>query len=58
MKQIQGLPDNVSACMALLGILSLEAVLHKSLLNMFVNITKKPKSVEFEIAKRKLVIRE
>ena len=60
LKQIHGLPDNASssACMVLLGILPLEAVLHKTLLNMFVNITKNPKSVEFEIAKRQLVIRE
>ena len=54
------LPDNASssAYMALLGILPLEAVVHKTLLNIFVNIIKNPKSVEFEIAKRQLVMRE
>ena len=40
LKQIQGLPDNTSntACLALLGILPVEALLHKNLLNMFVNM--------------------
>ncbi|MCG7892397.1 MAG: reverse transcriptase family protein, partial [Candidatus Thiodiazotropha endolucinida] len=60
LKQIQGLPDNVSnsACMAMLGILPLEAVLHKTLLNLFAGIISSPNSVELEIAKRQLIMRE
>ena len=45
LKQIQGLPDNTSntACLALLGILPVEALLHKTLLNIFVNMIRNEK---------------
>ena len=54
LKQIQGLPDNTSnsACLALLGILPLESILHKNLLNMFANMISNENSVEFEMAQR------
>ena len=60
LKQIQGLPDNTSntACLALLGILPVEALLHKNLLNMFVNMIRNENSIEYEIAQRQLVMRE
>ena len=47
-----------SACMTLLGIPSLKAVLHKTLLNVFVSIIRNPNSIELEIAKRQLLMRE
>ena len=60
LKQIQGLPDNTSntACLALLGVLPIEALLHKNLLNMFVNMIRNENSVEYEIAKRQLVMKD
>ena len=60
LKQIQGLPDNTSntACLALLGILPVEVLLHKNLLNMFVNMIRNENSIEYEIAQRQLVMRE
>ena len=58
LKQIQGLPDNTSnsACLALLGILPIEVVLHKNLLNMYVNMIRNDNSIEYEIAHRQLVM--
>ena len=58
LKQIQGLPDNTSnsACMALLGILPVENILHKNLLSIFGNMIRNEKSVEFQIAQRQLVM--
>ena len=40
LKQIQRMPDNTSnsACLALLGILPIETILHKNLLSMYVNM--------------------
>ena len=60
LKQIQGLPDNTSntACLALLGILPVEALLHKNLLNMFVNMIRNENSIEYEIAQRRLIMGE
>ena len=60
LKQIQGLPDNTSnaACLALLGILPVESILHKHLLNMFVNMIRNENSGEFEMVQRQLVMRE
>ena len=60
MKQIQGLPDNTSnsACLALLGILPIETILHKNLLSMYVNMIRNGDSIEYEIAQRQLVMKE
>ena len=60
LKQLQGLLDNISssACLALLGILPMEATLHKNLLNIFVNMIRHENSVELELAQRQLVMKE
>ena len=60
LKQIQGLPDNTSnsACLALLGILPIETILHKNLLSMYVNMIRNGDSIEYEIAQRQLVMKE
>ena len=60
LKQLQGLPDNTSssACLALLGIIPIEATLHKNLLNIFVNMIKLDNSVELELAHRQLVMKD
>ena len=52
LKQIQGLPDNTSnhTCLACLVILPLEPILHKNLLNMFVNMIRNENSIESEMA--------
>ena len=39
---------NVTVCLALLGVLSVEALLHKNPLNMFVNMIRNENSVEYE----------
>ena len=48
LKQLQDLPDNTSssACLALLGILPMESILHKNLLNIFVSMIRQENSVE------------
>ena len=38
--------------------LPIEALLHKNLLNMFVNMIRNENSVEYEIAKRQLVMKD
>lgn len=60
LKQIQGLPDKTSnsACLALLGILPVECILHKNLLNLFINMVRNENSVEYEIIQRQLAIKE
>ena len=60
LKQIQGLADNTSnsACLVLLGILPVEAVLHKNLLSLFVSMMQNENSVEYEIAHRQLLMRD
>ena len=60
LKQIQELPDNTSnsACLALLGILPIETILHKNLLSMYVNMIRNGDSIEYEIAQRQLVMKE
>ena len=60
LKQIQGLPDSTSitACLALLGILPVEAILHKNLLNMFVNMIRNENSIDYKRAQRQLIMRE
>ena len=60
LKQIQGLSDNTSnsACLALLGILPIETILHKNLLSMYVNMIRNGDSNEYEIAQRQLVMKE
>ena len=49
LKQIQGLPDK-TACFALLGILPVEIIFHKNLLNLFIDMIRSENSVEYEIA--------
>ncbi|MEW8545672.1 MAG: reverse transcriptase family protein [Candidatus Thiodiazotropha sp.] len=57
LRQIQGLPDKTSnsITLALLGMLPLEAVIHKNSLNLFCNIVRNKHFIEFEIAERQLV---
>ena len=56
LKQFQVLPDNTSNSVsyALFGILPIEAMLHKNLLNTsnFVNMIRHENSIEFELAQR------
>ena len=47
-----------SACLALLGILPIEVILHKNLLSMYVNMIRNGDSIEYEIAQRQLVMKE
>ena len=56
-KQIQGLPDKTSnsISLALLGILTIEAVMHKKALTIFVNMIKQKGSIENEIGLRQTV---
>ena len=58
LKQVQGLADNTSnsACLALLGISPIKFVLHRTLLNLFVNMIRGPNSIEYEITQRQLVM--
>ena len=48
--QIQGLPDNTSntACLALLGILPVEAIIQNNLLKKFVNMIRNKDSIELK----------
>ena len=60
LKQIQGIPDNTSnsACLALLGILPIKDILNKNLLNLFVNMIRDKSSIEYEIARRQVVMKD
>ena len=60
LKQIQGLPDKTAntICLALLGILPLEAVLHKNALTTFVNMIRHKGTIENDIALRKIVMKD
>ena len=60
LKQLQGLPDNTSssACLCLLGILPVESVIHKTLLNLFTTLMRDQNSIEYEIAQRQIVMRD
>ena len=60
LKQLQGLPDNTSssACFGLLGILPVEAVIHKTLLNLFTTMMRDQNSIENETAQRQIVMRD
>ena len=60
LKQIQGLPDKTAntICLALLGILPLEAVLHKNALTTFVNIIRHKGTIENDIALRQIVMKD
>ena len=58
--QLQGLLDNIScsACLGLLGILPVETVIHKTLLNLFTIMIRDQNSIEYEIAQRQIVMRD
>ena len=60
LRQIQGLPDKTpnSITLALLGMLPLKTVIHKTVPNLFMNIARLSDSVESEIAKRQLAMKE
>ena len=60
LKQIQGLPDKTSnsISLALLGVLPLEAVLHKNALTTFMNMIRQKGSIESDIALRQLVMKD
>ena len=53
-------PDKTpnSITLALLGMLPLKTVIHKNVLNLFMNIARLSDSVEFEIAKRQLIMKD
>ena len=61
LKQIQGLhvPDKTAntVCLALLGILPLEVVLHKNALTTFVNMIRHKGTIESDIALRQIVMK-
>ena len=58
--QLQRLPDNTSssACLGILGILPVESVIHKTLLNLFTTMMRDQNSIEYEIARRQIVMRD
>ena len=60
LKQIQGLPDKTAntICLALLGILLLEAVLHKNALTTFMNMIRCKGSIENDLALRQIVMKD
>ena len=60
LKQIQGLPDKTAntICLALLGILPLEAVLHKNALTTFMNMIRCKGSMENDLALRQIVMKD
>ena len=60
LREIQGLPDKTpdSITLALLGVLPLKTVIHKNVLNLFMNIARLSDSVEIETAKRQLAMKE
>ena len=47
-----------TACLALLGSLPVEGILHKNLLSMLVNMIRNKDSIEYKIAQRQLMMRE
>ena len=60
LKQIQGLPDKTAntICLALFGILHLEAVLYKNALTTFMNMIRCKGSIENYLALRKIVMKD
>ena len=60
LKQIQGLPDKTAntICLVLLGILLLEAVLHKNALTTFMNMIRCKGSIENDLALRQIVMKD
>ena len=60
LKHIQGIPDNTSnsACLALLGMLPIKDILNKNLLNLFINMNRDESSIEYEIARRQVVMKD
>ena len=60
LKQIQGLPDKTanSISLALLGVLPLNAVVHKNALTTFLNMIRLKGSIENDIALRQIVMKD
>ena len=60
LKQIQGLPDITanSISLALLGVLPLDAVVHKNALTTFLNMIRLKGSIENDIALRQIVMKD
>ena len=60
LRQIQGLPDKTpkGITLALLGILPLETIIHKSALSLFMNISRNKHFLEYEIAERQLAMKD
>ena len=60
LKQIQGLPDKTanSISLALLGVLPLDAVVHKNALTTFLNMIRLKGSIENDIALRQIVMKD
>ena len=57
--QIQGLPDKTSNCvtLSLMGVPPVETIIHKNILNLFVNSARSQNSVEYDIIERQLVMK-
>ena len=60
LKEIQGLPDKTAntICLALLGILPLEAVLHKNAITTFMNMIRCKGSIENDLALSQIVMKD
>ncbi|MCW4345831.1 MAG: reverse transcriptase family protein [Candidatus Thiodiazotropha endolucinida] len=60
LRQIQGLPDKTPNCitLSLLGVPPVETIIHKNILNLFVNVARTENSVEHEILERQLVMKK
>ena len=58
--KVQGIPENTSnsACLALMGILPIKDILNKNLPNLFVNMIRDESSIEYEIARRQMVMKD
>lgn len=58
LKQIQHLPDRVAnVSTSLLGILPIEAQLHKNIMNLYYNVVADKTSVEYLVAERQLAVK-
>ena len=59
LRQIQGLPDKTPNCvtLSLMGVPPVETIIHKNILNLFVNSARSQNSVEYDIIERQLVMK-
>ena len=59
LRQIQGLPDKTPNCvtLSLMGVPPVETIIHKNILNLFVNSARSQSSVEYDIIEKQLVMK-